>query len=161
MVCKFCKFCKNKPLFHIVKYTRAMQSVLSTLTLHRSKPAVLPLDAGAAVATAMAAVLGDDSLSRSSVIEAMRTRIDKLLSADGAEAREELAAHAVMLYALTQRWTLAAVDARQPLHAVQFQKLALSCHASYVRTLIAIEGLRQQAAGRAKVTLIDDDGEDE
>jgi len=133
------------------------------LSLHRAAPAVLPLDAGAAVATAMTAVLGDDSLSRSSVTEAMRVRVGKLLDSSGTEAREELAAHAAMLYALTQRWTIAAVEARQPDHAVKFQKLALSCHASYVRTLIAIEGLRQQAAGRAKVTLTndDDDGDDD
>lgn len=109
----------------------------------------------AAVVTALALSGDADSIDRSAAIEAMRLRVEKLLDPNSDHVLAELAAHAAMLSALSQRWSVAAMGARNADHASKFQRMATGCHTAYVRTLIAMEGLRAQRKGSASVTLTD------
>jgi hypothetical protein len=128
---------------------------------HRAPPMQLPANPGHAAAMVAALALnGTDSIEVSSAIEAMAWRVGKLLE-DSEHVFQELAAHAVTLSALSQRWSVAALQTKSPDHAQKFNRMATGCHTAYVRTLIAIEGLKEQRKGRGRVSLTDDTDHDD
>jgi hypothetical protein len=59
--------------------------------------------------------------------------------------------HAAILDALSMRYSAESVNAVVPDFKQKFLKIALQCQSSYVRTLIAVEGLRLQRQGKAVV----------
>ena len=126
------------------------------LSKHRAPPIQLPSDAAISAALVLRLVqTGETAFDRSAAIEAMTGRVRLLAdpNTDSATLLSELSAHAAVLDALFQRWTCEAVSARQPEHRVDFAKLALNSQAAYTRTLIALEGLRQQRKGQARLSL--------
>lgn len=132
-------------------------------TFHRAPPISLPSNAAESAALVLRYVqTADVAFDRSAAIEAMAARVQRLSDpdADAATVVAELAGHAAVLDALFQRWTAEAVRACNPEHQTKFAKLALSSQASYTRTIIAIEGLKQQRASRAKV-IFDGDHDDD
>jgi hypothetical protein len=100
----------------------------------------------------------DSAFDRSAAIEAMNQRLALLRDKDSGKVMDELAGHAALLDALFQRWTAEAIAAKAPDHRAKFMKLALASQASYVRTVIGMEGLRAQQQGKARVTLDPDEG---
>lgn len=131
------------------------------LSRHRAPPIQLPSDPAQSAALVLRHIqLADSAFDRSAAVEAMTARVQRLAdpNADAATVVAELAGHAAILDALFQRWAAEAVCAEHPEHRVKFAKLALNSQATYTRTLIAIEGLKQQAKGHGRVTVGDDDG---
>jgi hypothetical protein len=134
------------------------------LSPHRAPPISLPADPAESAALVLRYVqTAEVAFDRSAAIEAMTARTAKLAdpTADVGAVVAELAGHATILDALFQRWAAESVRATVPDHKTKFAKLALASQASYTRTLIAIEGLKQQAKGRARLTLNDEPGDSE
>lgn len=107
---------------------------------------------------------GDDSLGRAAAVDSMRQRIDRLLKASNpAERLAELAAHACLLSDMAARYSVRALEAgeRGPKAVETWQRLALQCQAAHTRTIIAIEGLKAQARGSARVSLAEDARDDD
>lgn len=115
---------------------------------HRAPPMELPSNPGHAAAKVAALALtgtgtGTDSIEVSAAIETMAWRIGKLLDG-GDHVFQELAAHAATLSALSQRWSVSALHAKNPDHGQKLNRMATGCHTAFVRTLIAIEELKAQ-----------------
>lgn len=105
---------------------------------------------------------GDDSRGRAEAVRTMHQRVALLLSDGAPTARlRELAAHAALLSDLSARYSIKALEATSPKHAAIWQRLALQCQAAYTRSLIAVEGLKAQAKGKAQVNLDDDSASDD
>jgi len=133
------------------------------LSAHRAPAIRLPSDPLESAALVLRYVqTGSASFDRSAAVEAMTQRVARLSNpdADSASTLAELASHAAVLDALFQHWTCQAIAATVPDHKAVFARLALASQASYTRTLVAIEGLKQQGKGRGRVVLNDDSDSD-
>ena len=133
------------------------------LSNHRAPPMELPSDSVQAAALVLNFIqTGETAYDRSGAIEAATARVQRLSdpNADISTVVTELAGHAAILDALFLRWSAEAMAAKLPEIRMKYQKLALSSQASYTRTLIAIEALKQQCKGKALVTLNNDDDRD-
>jgi hypothetical protein len=131
---------------------------------HRAPAIQLPADPALSAALVLRHVqTGSTSFDRSAAIEAMAARVSRLadLDNDPETVSAELAGHAALLDALFQRWICEAMATTLPDHRAKFMKLALHCQAAYTRTLIAIAGLKRQAAGTATVSVNDDSDSDD
>lgn len=128
---------------------------------HRAQPIRLPSNAAESAALVLRFIqTADTAFDRSAAIEAMALRLERLRDSDDGIALAELSGHAALLDALFLRWAAEAVAAKQADHKAKFAKLALSSQASYTRTLIAIEGLKQQRRGVGRMVL-NSDGDNE
>jgi hypothetical protein len=138
------------------------QGLPARASAHRAPPIALPSDPAESAALVLRFVqTGTTAFDRSAAIEAMAVRLDRLRNADADVALAELAGHAAILDALFQRFTAASVQATAPDAVVKFAKLALAAQGAYTRTLIAIEGLKQQRKGKARVSVENDPDHDD
>lgn len=126
-------------------------------SVHRAPAITLPSDPAQSAALVLRYVqTADTAFDRSGAIEAMNQRLALLRDSASGQVMDELAAHAALLDGLFQRWTAEAIAAKVPDHRTKFMKLALASQASYTRTVIAMEALKAQRQGKARVTLDDD-----
>ena len=132
---------------------------LRRVSAHRPPPLYLPPDPRDAAAQALAHIRGDDSYNRAAALEAMTGRVVALRDGDSDEALECLASHLPVLEALWLKFGVEAALAKSSEHKAKLLRMSLSAQSSYLRTQIALAGLRQQRAGRATVTVIDDEAE--
>ena len=124
--------------------------------LHRAAPADLPADVVEAVGAALDLIEGD-AMDRSSAFEALSERIARLASPEGDALVHELAAHLPVLAAMGRHYLRESLEARTSEARIKFGKLALQCESSHLRTSIAVAGLLDQKAGRAKVLVTVDE----
>lgn len=133
----------------------------SRASAHRPHPIALPSDPAVAAALVLRYVQqGSSDFDRASAIEAANSRLSVLRDPNtGIDSiLDELTGHMMLLDALFQRFAAEAMAARLPDHKAKFVKLALGAQASYARTAIAVEGLRAQKHGNARLFL--NEGED-
>ena len=131
-------------------------------SLNRAPPITLPSDPSEASALVLRFIQagGSTAFDRSAALEAAAKRLGRLQDADPDIAFAELGGHAAILDSLFLHWAARAVSAPNNDAATKFAKLALSSQNSYARTLIAMEGLRQQRRGRGRVTIESDHDDD-
>ncbi len=130
---------------------------------HRPPAISLPSDPAESAALVLRYVQhGTSDFERASAIEAANARLALLRDPNNGTdyALDELARHLPILDALFQRYAAESVAAKQPDHRTKFAKLALAFQASHTRTVIAMEGLKAQRQGKARVLLDNADGSD-
>ena len=127
------------------------------LARYRASPISLPTDAQEATAYVLAYVqTADTAFDRSAAIAAMTARVEQLRSATGEQCERELLSHATITEALFLRFSTASVQSTVPANQAIFGKLALNCQAAYIRTMVAVQGLRLARQGQATITHHDD-----
>jgi hypothetical protein len=131
---------------------------------HRPPAISLPSDPAESAALVLRYVQhGTSEFERASAIEAANARLALLRDPDNGtdHALDELARHLPILDALFQRYAAESVAAKHPDHRAKFAKLALAFQASHARTVIAVEGLKAQRQGKARVLLASENGSDD
>lgn len=93
----------------------------------------------------------DTAFSRAAAIESMAARVEQLRSATGEQLERELVSHATITEALFLRFSTASVQSTAPANQAIFGKLALNCQAAYIRTMVAVQGLRLARQGQATI----------
>lgn len=126
------------------------KAVPARASINRAPPITLPSDPTESAALVLRFIQsgGSTAFDRSGALEAAALRLTKLQDADPAVALAELGGHAAILDALFQHWAARSVSTPNSDAAAKFAKLALASQGGYVRTLVAMEGLRQQRKGR-------------
>lgn len=123
----------------------------------RPVPINLPTDAQDAAAFVLAYVqTAETAFDRAAAIDAMTVRVEQLRSATGDQCERELLSHAAIAEALFLRFSAASVQSTVPANQAIFGKLALNCQAAYIRTIVAVQGLKQARQGLAAITQNED-----
>lgn len=123
-----------------------LQTIQRNPRTHRAEPIVIPDGSTDAAAAVLAFIQTDGStpLERSAALEAFSLRVNTLLSRDKAGMCEELAAHASILTALFQRFTVEVITAPTSEAKAKFGKLAIHAQTAALRTLSALDAVQQR-----------------